>query len=1523
MVNLSPAFDPVLIKGLKVHPENPFQFDFVIDTGNSGLKTDDIRLKEEADKLIKYFLASLTVPEKDLWVNLSPYEKDRMITPALGETTMGRDMLAQDYILKQLTASLIYPEGGLGKTFWDKVYAKARQMYGTAEIPVNTFNKVWIVADKADVFERGNVAYVVGAHLKVMLEEDYVALNKNKEAPTAPTQSGQNVGATASAVVREVILPEIEREVNTGANFAPLRQMFYSMVLASWYKTALKDALLTQVYGNKSKVKVGVNQDDPSANEAIFQRYLQAYKKGVFNYIKEDEGKDRQPKKYFSGGADFAMLAESGKVLHRVAVFPAGASSGNFVQVSGVGVPVNSDAAMTASLTPFSQQGLMDVARSLMSQISGQLDKPLGERTGMFRTFLRGTGIPADGYSIGVDFSGSNLRVVLAKAEGGRVSEVSSVSRVWTAQDKLKPAPELFDIVAQQVGSLIAQAGKTGIVLPQELNTALAFGFPVLQTGVAQGQIARGAEGIKGWTLKGFAGKNIVALVQDALHRNNLDFIKVNTLLNDTTATHLSEPGAVAAAIIGTGLNMTLLSDGEIINTEIGRLDLPRELKSSTDLLYWGSLDPQFRKNPLEKMITGAGLGELVRLELKKLFKTKQIFPDEESIAELDRPGAVDVRFMDQVLSFGTNPQEAQYLKAGLLITEKLGLNPASVGNAEEVKIIYDVFQNVMDRSSQLAALMLAIGLRRSDPDGRILRERGKYIILIDGSTFWKSPGYKERVQKYLGEYGRDVWTASQIEFVQVDKPTALGAAVAALTAPADAAMLAKIDPTQTPGWQKLAEFAFGGKKRYGLRSLFANDPQRATELSVALNEHLDVDFSKNLIDEETLQALIGLAQDASLNDAIEQMFTGAKINETENRAVLHVALRNVKRDAGGKLVAANGPIMADGKDVMPEVIAVLEKMEAFTKKVQSGEWKGASGKTIKNIINVGIGGSDLGPKMAVEALKPYKVKGGPDAYFLSNVDGTAAAELMKRLDPEETLVIIASKTFTTQETMQNAQTLKDWVLKAYNGDQEVIKKHFVAVSTAKKLVADFGIDPQNMFEFWDWVGGRYSVWSAIGLSLATYVGFDNFLQFLEGGREADDHFRTGAFRQNIPVLKALLNVWYGNFLGADSFAILPYDQYLSLFPAFAQQFFMESNGKSVGRDGRPVGYRTGLITWGAAGTDGQHSFYQLIHQGTRLVPADFIGIMSSHNPLPGHHDKFFANFVAQTEALAFGASTEEVRAALENDPKYAGQDLDWHAAQQTFTGNKPTTSILIDKMTPRTLGNLIALYEHQIFVEGVIWNIFSFDQWGVQLGKLVADKKVLPFLTGARSLDELPQSGLSPAAQATIRKYMAAKARSTDAAMAANGSDFISDFVKRLQGGSSISSADINTAIDFYRNHPTIAVDPTLLGIMAGRIDAKRTRSLQSISPKTPFLAQLLTAIESKGKDQAQLAKGGIDLNAANLQLNREGKGVQMQFDPAMIERIKREGFDGLNFEIQKMIPVTNLPVLLGLREDEQVKKV
>ncbi|MFH0984074.1 MAG: glucose-6-phosphate isomerase [Candidatus Omnitrophota bacterium] len=602
---------------------------------------------------------------------------------------------------------------------------------------------------------------------------------------------------------------------------------------------------------------------------------------------------------------------------------------------------------------------------------------------------------------------------------------------------------------------------------------------------------------------------------------------------------------------------------------------------------------------------------------------------------------------------------------------------------------------------------------------------------------------------------------------VRNDIPSAKGGAVSSKRSEVREGVLPRVDTPKTPEWKQLRAFAKEMKKKANaLRELFRNDPERVSKLTMNLREDVAFDFSKQRITGPILDTLVALAERTGVSESIEKMFTGARINETENRAVLHVALRNVKRDPeSGKLVAANGPIFADGKDVMPGVIQVLEQMEAFVQSIHSGTRVGYTKKKIKNIVNMGIGGSDLGGKMATRALIPYqfKRKDGVNVYYVSNVDGTDFAEVVKNLDPEETMFVIASKTFTTAETMQNARSAKDWILRHYGVDTSdqkkadaVVNAHFIALSTAAKLVQEFGITPdeEHMFPFWDWVGGRYSVWSAIGLPLATYIGFDNFLKFLEGARYVDEHFRTKPLRENIPVIKALLNIWNGNFLGARSFAVLPYDQYLSLFPEFAQQFFMESNGKIASRLGRFVRYITGLILWGAAGTNGQHSFYQLLHQGTHLIPADFIGVLKTHNPLPGHHEELFSNVPAQTEALAFGATKEEVKALLEKDLKYKGQDIDWHAAQQTFPGNKPTTTIALDEVNPETLGMLVALYEHQIFVESVVLNIFAFDQWGVQLGKKVA-LKVRAFLTGERPPEEIASAGISASGEWLIRRWL------------------------------------------------------------------------------------------------------------------------------------------------------------------------
>lgn len=517
--------------------------------------------------------------------------------------------------------------------------------------------------------------------------------------------------------------------------------------------------------------------------------------------------------------------------------------------------------------------------------------------------------------------------------------------------------------------------------------------------------------------------------------------------------------------------------------------------------------------------------------------------------------------------------------------------------------------------------------------------------------------------------------------------------------------MLPTTDFTQTPAFKKLKSHHKTISKK-PLKELFVEDQNRFKKYSVKFNDIL-LDYSKNNINGRTLSYLTELARECNLQDAIEQMFTGAKINQTENRAVLHVALRN----------RSNTPILVDGNDVMPDVNEVLAKMKEFSGRVNSGAWKGYTDKSITDIVNIGIGGSDLGPVMATEALKPYAKK--LKVHFVSNVDGTHIAETLKGLSPETTLFMIASKTFTTQETMANAHSARDWFLKTA-ADEAFVKKHFVAISTNRTEVEKFGIDPANMFGFWDWVGGRYSLWSAIGLSIACYIGFDNFEALLSGAHEMDNHFRTTPFQKNIPVILALLGVWYNNFYGSESHAILPYDQYMHRFAAYFQQGDMESNGKYVDRNGNQVNYQTGPIIWGEPGTNGQHAFYQLIHQGTKLIPADFIAPAISHNQLGDHHKMLLSNFFAQTEALMNGKTLDEVLSELKGKSQ---EEIDKIAPYKVFQGNRPTNSILVKKITPKTLGSLIAMYEHKIFVQGVIWNIFSFDQWGVELGKQLANK--------------------------------------------------------------------------------------------------------------------------------------------------------------------------------------------------------
>ena len=526
--------------------------------------------------------------------------------------------------------------------------------------------------------------------------------------------------------------------------------------------------------------------------------------------------------------------------------------------------------------------------------------------------------------------------------------------------------------------------------------------------------------------------------------------------------------------------------------------------------------------------------------------------------------------------------------------------------------------------------------------------------------------------------------------------------------------MLANHRFTDLPAYAQLQAHYTNLKDRQ-LRDLFAEDPARFDTFSRQFEEIL-LDFSKNRITTETLDLLVQLAEQADIKGAIGKMFSGDKINRTEDRAVLHIALRN----------RANTPIVVDGADVMPDVNAVLSRMKSFTERIRSGAWKGYSGEAITDVVNIGIGGSDLGPVMVTEALKPYADDKKLRIHFVSNVDGVHIYETLQTVRPETTLFLIASKTFTTQETMTNAQTARQWFLDAV-GDEAAIAKHFAALSTNQKDVQKFGIDPENMFGFWDWVGGRYSLWSAIGLSIALYVGFDTFEELLDGAHAMDTHFRDAPLDQNLPVILALLGIWYNNFFGAQTEAILPYDQYMHRFAAYFQQGDMESNGKSVDRDGNPVDYQTGPIIWGEPGTNGQHAFYQLIHQGTKLIPCDFLAPAISQRPIGEHHKILMANYFAQTEALMNGKTEAEAADELRKSGK-SEEAIKELAPFKAFSGNRPTNSILFKKLTPHTLGSLIALYEHKIFTQGVIWDIYSFDQWGVELGKQLASR-ILPEL--------------------------------------------------------------------------------------------------------------------------------------------------------------------------------------------------
>jgi glucose-6-phosphate isomerase len=536
---------------------------------------------------------------------------------------------------------------------------------------------------------------------------------------------------------------------------------------------------------------------------------------------------------------------------------------------------------------------------------------------------------------------------------------------------------------------------------------------------------------------------------------------------------------------------------------------------------------------------------------------------------------------------------------------------------------------------------------------------------------------------------------------------------------------------TERPAWNALAAH-YDSVARLHLRKLFSDDPKRGERMTVE-GAGLYLDYSKNRITDETLSLLVQLADECELRGRIDALFRGDKINVTENRAVLHMALRAPR----------GASIIVDGQNVVPQVHAVLDKMADFSNRVRSGEWQGHTGKRIRNVINIGIGGSDLGPVMAYEALKYYSER-AMAFRFVSNVDGTDFAEAVQDLDPAETLFIVSSKTFTTLETMTNAQTARDWSLGYFGSDEKSVAKHFVAVSTNSAEVAKFGIDTANMFGFWDWVGGRYSMDSAIGLSTMIGIGPDNFRSMLAGFHQMDEHFRTAPFERNLPVLMGSLAVWYGDFFGAQTVAVLPYDQYLKRFPAYLQQLTMESNGKHIQLDGSRANYDTGAIYWGEPGTNGQHSFYQLIHQGTRLIPCDFIAFRKTLNPLGRHHDMLLANVFAQTEALAFGKTAEEVKA--EGTP-------DWLVPHRVFEGNRPSNTILAERLTPETLGKLVALYEHSVFTQGVIWNIDSFDQWGVELGKVLA-QRIIPELESK----EEPVLSHDSSTNNLIRRYRRSK---------------------------------------------------------------------------------------------------------------------------------------------------------------------
>ncbi len=1615
MLAPSNAFFPVLIKGIEIHPKNPLMFDFIMDTGDTSLTDEQFR--QESSKLVKYFLAALTVPEEEMWVNLSPYEENRIIPKSFGQTEAGRDLLVQDYILKQLVASLTYPEDELGQKFWNRVYKQAEAKYGRVDIPMNTFNKIWILPEKASVYEYDKGAFVVDSRLKVMLEEDYLALemnqNSTKHALGNITKDDLDVvtGIEAEAV-REILIPEIEREVNEGEHFANLRQIYNAMILATWYKQRLKNSLLGQVYADQKKVS-GL-QSENLTNQEIYDRYVRAFQKGVYDYIKEDYDETTQeviPRKYFSGGATAQDL---GKVLTT--------SSGNKLQAGSVNLRGKAER-VTTEISPESSTPSASSPVAAMARVVSD-PSILKWTTARFREST--TNVPPqtleevltqiikeydirgyDGFGdkktnpqqydeellqwIGramatVEFGSAvhrGRKVRLNPGDSFVIAGDNGPSTQWVKDNLIKGLREAGINVIDLGGS---KEGEKTVISGQLYKSIRSLGA---QGGlyVTRSHVEIGTNGMKpnvgGITLYGDMLKalQVQILKAEYLKANTKGSLDISTETRELSRRKYydslrAEYSGLREAIEASGIKVALNFNGgasvdyrDIAEELIGRGNITRIIRDTSDPFNenGGLADPsrdddvalahpkenviQYSKEHPNEFIINFDLdtdrvsivlgGELylgdrmlypiveylLTLDrYKDIHKTQPFWVDSRMRKEVqllvgffggiakkhpkghskvkatmdmqllelaeskgysdiqsfldDYPGYKDVQAeyslhmfktdskgqaFDDALDFGlywlqvytsliARHREAgnQWAESGLLndyIDHLVGQGAFQISvqlkeqrtlstDAAKTKVMFAMKDAVVGHFSGRPDFVYEDNWRTA--------AGGKPFILVDidgvfdlttprGNIFW---GWSNTAAKvaYGVQSDTNEDTVALAEAItalyihsrkQVDpnlspiddqetkalrnllgeeSSAAVEARVLAkyptmedaldglagvpparstsspLTPSASspvAAVLPRVKPTETKSWLELKRLV-GDRGRYDLRELFAVDDNRSKKLSLALNDGFEVDFSKNLIDGETLEILLKLAEETSLKEAIEQMFTGKKINETENRAVLHTALRNVRRGKEGELVAANGPVFVDGKDVMPEVIAVLNKMEKFTKQVRSGEWKGASGKRIKHVVSIGIGGSDLGPKMAAEALKPFGRDSGIEVHFISNIDGTAVKETLRGLDPEETLVIVESKTFTTGETIQNARTVKKWVSNYYTSNPslnvstaDAIKKHFVAVSMAKGEVEGFGIDLENMFPFWDWVGGRYSVWSAIGLPLATYVGFDNFLAMLEGAREVDEHFRTQPFDKNIPVLKALLGIWYSNFLGAATSAILPYDQYLGLFPKFAQQFFMESNGKSTDRDGnRIIDYQTGQIIWGEAGTDGQHSFYQLIHQGTRLVPADFIGITRSQNPLEGHHDKFYSDFIAQPFALAFGAKLAEVKAELVKKGSVNDEDLDWHAAHRTFEGNKPTTSILIDEMDPKVLGSLIAIYEHQIMAEGVILNIFSFDQWGVELGKKVATDRVLPYLDGSKPSEGLVAVERGKVLQGPVDRFNKRKHGATPAADPLGGID-------------------------------------------------------------------------------------------------------------------------------------------------------